>query len=154
MSFRVQVMDMKSNTIYYVMEYFPGGSLDQRIDNKGLPFYEVIKYTRQIGGAIQFMNQNKMLHLDLKPGNVVLDKDNNAILIDFGILYQISDTYQMSIQGQILNNSYFNRHSQHFIQKPPYFKQNALFYLGYLVISLTFAPEKITNNKNLLLWQT
>ena len=106
MSFSVQVMDMKSNTIYYVMEYFPGGSLDQRIDNKGLPFYEVIKYTRQIGGAIQFMHQNKMLHLDLKPGNVVLDKDNNAILIDFGILYQISDTYQMSIQGQILNNSY------------------------------------------------
>lgn len=92
----VKVMESfeANNTIYYVMEYFPGGSLDQRIENKGLPFDEVIKYTKQIGGAIQFMHQNKMLHLDLKPGNVVLDKDNNAILIDFGLSKQYDENGQ------------------------------------------------------------
>lgn len=67
----VKVMESfeANNTIYYVMEYFPGGSLDQRIDKKGLPFDDVIKYTNQIGSAIDFMHKNKMLHLDMKPGN-------------------------------------------------------------------------------------
>lgn len=92
----VKVMESfeANNTIYYVMEYFPGGSLDQRIENKGLAFDEVIKYTKQIGGAIQFMHQNKMLHLDLKPGNVVLDKNQNAILIDFGLSKQYDENGQ------------------------------------------------------------
>lgn len=76
------------------MEYFPGGSLDQRIDKKGLPFYEVIKYSNQIGNAIAFMHENKMLHLDIKPGNVVLDKDQNAILIDFGLSKQYDENGQ------------------------------------------------------------
>lgn len=92
----VKVMESfeTNNTIYYVMEYFPGGSLDQRIDKKGLPFDEVIKYSNQIGSALVFMHENKMLHLDLKPGNVVLDKDQNAILIDFGLSKQYDENGQ------------------------------------------------------------
>lgn len=92
----VKVMESfeANNTIYYVMEYFPGGSLDQRIDKKGLPFDEVMKYSNQIGSALVFMHENKMLHLDLKPGNVVLDKDQNAILIDFGLSKQYDENGQ------------------------------------------------------------
>lgn len=92
----VKVMESfeANNTIYYVMEYFSGGSLDQQINKKGLSFNEVLKYTNQIGSAIAFMHKNKMLHLDLKPGNIVLDKDQNAILIDFGLSKQYDENGQ------------------------------------------------------------
>jgi len=92
----VKVMESfeANNTIYYVMEYFPGGSLDQKIDKKGLPFDEIVKYTNQIASALVFMHENKMLHLDLKPGNVVLDKNQNAILIDFGLSKQYDENGQ------------------------------------------------------------
>ncbi len=83
-----------NNTIYYVMEYFSGGSLEQKIGNEGIPTREAIDYTKQIGSAIAYMHEHKMLHLDLKPGNVVLDDKGNAILIDFGLSKQYDDNGQ------------------------------------------------------------
>lgn len=86
----VKVMESfeTNNTIYYVMEYFSGGSLDQKIGNEGISLKETIDYTNQIGCAISYMHEHKMLHLDLKPGNVVLDDKGNAVLIDFGLSKQ------------------------------------------------------------------
>ena len=72
----VKVMDYfeANNTCYYVMEYFGGGDLDTFIEKQGrLSEKETIRYTKQIGFALSFMHQNKMLHLDLKPKNVMLN---------------------------------------------------------------------------------
>lgn len=78
-----------NNTIYYVMEYHSGGSLDLEIQNQGkLPVADVVRYTEQIGSAVAFMHDKKMLHLDLKPGNIVLDGEGTAKLIDFGLSKQ------------------------------------------------------------------
>ncbi len=77
-----------NNTIYFVMEHLPGGSLDSLIGEKGLPEAEAVRYARQIATALQYMHAHKMLHLDLKPGNIMLDKDGKAVLIDFGLSKQ------------------------------------------------------------------
>ncbi len=77
-----------NNTIYFVMEHLPGGSLDSLIGEKGLPETEAVRYARQIAAALQHMHAHKMLHLDLKPGNIMLDKDGKAVLIDFGLSKQ------------------------------------------------------------------
>lgn len=92
----VKVMESfeTNNTIYYVMEYFSGGSLDQKIGNEGISISETIDYTNQIGSAIAYMHEHKMLHLDLKPGNVVLDDKGNAVLIDFGLSKQYGENGQ------------------------------------------------------------
>ncbi len=78
----------QNGTVYYVMENLPGGSLDARIGSKGLPEEEAVRHARRIGEALKFMHGQKMLHLDLKPGNIMLDKDGNAVLIDFGLSKQ------------------------------------------------------------------
>ena len=77
-----------NNTCYYVMEYIDGGSLDDMIARQhGLSEADVVKYVRQIASALAFMHDNKMLHLDLKPGNVMIN-DGHAVLIDFGLSKQ------------------------------------------------------------------
>ena len=74
-----------NNTVYYVMEYVEGGSLEARIKEKGrLPEGECLDCVGQIASAVSYMHAHKMLHLDLKPGNVMLRKDRTAVLIDFG----------------------------------------------------------------------
>ncbi len=78
----------QNDTAYYVMEYLPGGSLDARIGTKGLSEEDAVRYARQIGKALQFMHEQKMLHLDLKPGNIMLNKKGEAVLIDFGLSKQ------------------------------------------------------------------
>lgn len=81
-----------NNTVYYAMEYIDGGNLDEYIDQKkGLPEEECVKYTRQIGAALSYMHAHKMLHLDLKPKNVMLRKDGEAVLIDFGLSKQYDE---------------------------------------------------------------
>ena len=77
-----------NNTCYYVMEYIDGGSLDDMIARQyGLSEAETTKYTLDIASALSFMHSNKMLHLDLKPGNVMIH-DGHAVLIDFGLSKQ------------------------------------------------------------------
>ena len=81
-----------NNTIYYAMEYVEGGNLDTYITQKdGLPEAECVKYAKQIGTALSYMHAHKMLHLDLKPGNIMLRKNGDAVLIDFGLSKQYDE---------------------------------------------------------------
>lgn len=87
----VNVMEFfeANNTYYYVMEFLGGGDLDRLIMRNGaLSEDETAKYVMQMGSALSFMHQNKMLHLDLKPKNVMLNSNGDAILIDFGLSKQ------------------------------------------------------------------
>lgn len=78
----------ENNTVYYSMEYINGGSLDEMIArNNGLGQSQVLEYIRQIGAALSFMHASGMLHLDLKPSNIML-KEGKAVLIDFGLSKQ------------------------------------------------------------------
>ena len=81
-----------NGTSYYVMEYINGGSLDDLIARQhSLSEMETVKYVRQIASALAFMHDNKMLHLDLKPGNVMIAGDK-AVLIDFGLSKQYDES--------------------------------------------------------------
>lgn len=78
-----------NNTVYFVMEYIDGGSLDDYIlKENGLKEDEAIKIVKQIGSALSFMHKNKMLHLDLKPSNIMRKESGDIVLIDFGLSKQ------------------------------------------------------------------
>ncbi len=78
-----------NNTTYYAMEYCEGGSLDHYIsNNQRLSENSSLEYFQQIAEALSFMHSNRMLHLDLKPANVVLRNNGDAVLIDFGLSKQ------------------------------------------------------------------
>lgn len=80
-----------NNTVYYAMEYIDGGSLDDFIKmSGGLSETEAIKYAIQIGKALRFMHGMNILHLDLKPSNVMI-REGEAVLIDFGLSKQYDD---------------------------------------------------------------
>jgi len=78
-----------NNTVYYVMEYLGAGSLDNRIMAKGrLSEEETLTFAKQIGSALSFMHDQRMLHLDLKPANIMINDKGEAVLIDFGLSKQ------------------------------------------------------------------
>ena len=81
-----------NNTVYYVMEYISGGSLDEYIAKKnGLKEGEAIRMIKQIGSALSFMHSQRMLHLDLKPSNIMLRDSGDVVLIDFGLSKQYNE---------------------------------------------------------------
>lgn len=76
-----------NDTIYYSMEYLPDGSLGDYVRQRGgLPEQEALGYIRRIGSALLYLHTNKMLHLDVKPANIMRVASTNSLkLIDFGL---------------------------------------------------------------------
>lgn len=82
----------ENRTTYYSMELIDGGSLDEYIARKGcLPEGEALGYAVQIASALSFMHSRNMLHLDLKPSNVMMQDAKHLILIDFGLSKQFNE---------------------------------------------------------------
>ena len=85
----------ENNTAYYVMEYVDGGSIDELITRHGsLNPAQTITLVRQICKALEYMHANFMLHLDLKPKNIMISSKNQVKLIDFGLSKQYSESGQ------------------------------------------------------------
>lgn len=78
-----------NGTAYYAMEYLGGGTLDAFIARKGrLDEATAENFIRQIGAALTFMHEHNMLHLDVKPANIMMRSDTEPVLIDFGLSRQ------------------------------------------------------------------
>ena len=90
---RIHDVFEENNTAYYVMEYLDCGSLSDYVTDKGrLSEEEAVSYIRQIADALAYIHEQKINHLDVKPSNILLDKKNNAVLIDFGLSKHYNNT--------------------------------------------------------------
>lgn len=80
----------ENNTAYYVMEYIEGVSLSDMVKAQGaMSEREAIKYIRAVAEALEYIHERRIMHLDIKPANIMLRKeDGRAILIDFGLSKQ------------------------------------------------------------------
>lgn len=69
--------------VFLALEYFPCGSLRDRLKNP-VSEADAVNYARQIGEALQIVHAAHIVHCDLKPSNLMLTDDNRVVLIDFG----------------------------------------------------------------------
>ena len=77
----------ENNTCYYVMEYIEGESLSERVKRGGaMSERDAVAYIKQVALALEHIHEQQIMHLDVKPGNIMIrEEDNRAILIDFGL---------------------------------------------------------------------
>lgn len=89
---------------YLVMPLYLGGSLQQRVDDGPMEWREAVEYVHKVAGAIALAHAKRILHLDLKPANILLDDDGEPWLADFGISQMMGSTGSMS--SKMLTPSY------------------------------------------------
>jgi eukaryotic-like serine/threonine-protein kinase len=71
---------------YIVMEYVEGRTLKELIVTRGpCPVPVAISYTRQILAALRYAHKNGIIHRDIKPHNVIVDREGRVKVADFGI---------------------------------------------------------------------
>ena len=89
----VKVHDLfeENGTVYYVMDYINGESIAEQMKRTGKPISEqqAWQILPQVLDALKAVHEQKIWHLDIKPGNIMLDKSGNVFLIDFGASKQI-----------------------------------------------------------------
>lgn len=91
---------------HIAMEYLDGGDLRQRIEN-GVSQREAVEYLRQIASALAAVHQKRVLHRDLKPGNIMLRKDDSIALIDFGLAKGAKLEMAITDKGEIFGTPYY-----------------------------------------------
>ena len=80
----VKVNDVfeENNTAYYVMDYIEGRSLAEQLP---IAQEQALAYIKQAAEALQYVHAKGILHLDIKPANIMINQSGKAVLIDFGI---------------------------------------------------------------------
>ena len=104
----VNIIDVfdENGTSYYVMKYLPGGSLSSLLNQTG-PFSETaaLKVIGDISDALKSVHSNGLLHLDIKPANILFDERGRAVLIDFGISKYVDSTQDSSTTSSLVGFS-------------------------------------------------
>lgn len=95
----VRVTDVfkENGTAYYVMDYIDGPTINQLLKEEPehrMEEKEALDYFVQVCDALRYIHGKKMLHLDIKPANILVQpcgKRNKVILIDFGVSKQYDE---------------------------------------------------------------
>lgn len=89
---RVHESFEENGTAYYVMDYIDGQSLHDIIKKRGaLSESKSLKYINQVADALAYVHARNRLHLDIKPGNIMIDSQDKVVLIDFGVSKQYDE---------------------------------------------------------------
>jgi uncharacterized protein YndB with AHSA1/START domain/predicted Ser/Thr protein kinase len=70
---------------YLVMEYVEGTSLRELIVRKSVSARDVLDFVPQIGEALRHAHESGIVHRDVKPENILVDRRNRVRLVDFGL---------------------------------------------------------------------
>src|SRR6266702_311573 len=98
----VQILDfgVEGRTPFIVMEYAPNGTLRQR-HPKGtrVPLPTIVSYIKQVASALQYAHDERLVHRDVKPENMLFGVQNQVLLSDFGIATIAHGTASQSVEA-------------------------------------------------------
>ncbi|HZU86843.1 MAG TPA: protein kinase, partial [Anaerolineaceae bacterium] len=100
---RVSDYFVEQDTQCLVMDYIAGEDLNQMLEKYGrLPLNQVLAWVEQLGSALDYMHRQNppVIHRDIKPGNIKLTAEGEALLVDFGIA-KASDASQATATGAV-----------------------------------------------------
>jgi len=78
---------------YIILEYFPSRSLREILEERGrLSVEETMPIARQVLSALEYAHGRRLLHRDIKPGNILVDADGRVKVVDFGLAKRLVDS--------------------------------------------------------------
>ena len=95
MEYGTSVMEYgnKNEVPFLVMQYAPKGTLENAHPlGRPLHLREIVTYVNQIADALQYLHDRRLMHLDLKPANVLLGAGGEVLLSDFGLVQAVRST--------------------------------------------------------------
>ncbi len=98
----VRVLDYGVDTMtpFLVLDYAPNGSLRQQYPRgERVPLPTIISSVKQVAEALQYAHDEKLIHRDVKPENMLLGKHKEVLLSDFGLALIAQSTRYQNVQN-------------------------------------------------------
>jgi tRNA A-37 threonylcarbamoyl transferase component Bud32 len=86
-------------TPYMIVEYVPGGNLAGRMNHGLLPWPTALRFLHGIAAGLDYAHAHGIVHRDVKPANVLLEKDETLVLADFGLAKLLQGSSIQSLTG-------------------------------------------------------
>src|SRR2546425_320442 len=99
---RVFDFDVQEGRPFLVMDYAPNGSLRRRYPKGSVvPLPQIVSLVKQVAAALQYAHEQKFIHRDVKPENLLLGRHQEVLLGDFGLAALAHSTASLSAQTMV-----------------------------------------------------
>jgi serine/threonine protein kinase len=98
----VHEVSQAGEQVYIVSDFIEGQPLDERLKAGRLPEREALSLFVKIAEALDHAHQQGVVHRDLKPANILLDKNSQPFVADFGLAKRDSEVQTIHNEGSIL----------------------------------------------------
>jgi outer membrane protein assembly factor BamB/predicted Ser/Thr protein kinase len=89
---------------YFTMDFVEGESLADRMERGPVPVREALEIVKQVADALHYAHEHGVVHRDVKPGNILLDKSGHVWVTDFGVAKEVDQKEQsrLTVTGQVM----------------------------------------------------
>lgn len=99
---QVHQVDEVNGVPFLVMEYVEGGSLAEKLRSGPLPVEKSVELATSIADAVEHAHEKGIVHRDIKPGNILLDRDGVPRVCDFGLARKLDAEHSLHQTGDVL----------------------------------------------------
>ena len=119
--------------VYFTMDLIDGCTLAERLQNGPMPATQAVKLLLQVSSAMAYAHGKGVMHRDLKPGNILLDGNDDAFVCDFGLARELGHDGAATMTGQMLGTPAYMSPEQALGDRDKIGEQTDVYALGAIL---------------------